>query len=85
MYALCMQEFAVKLERVSAQHPQLLYESKLYKLLQGGTGIPRIKYAFVTILRIKYAFVTILRIKYAYVTIPRIKYAFLTILRIKYA
>ena len=34
------EEVAVKLESVKARHPQLLYESKLYKILQGGIGIP---------------------------------------------
>jgi casein kinase 1 alpha len=38
------EEVAVKLESVKARHPQLLYESKLYKLLQGGVGIPRIRW-----------------------------------------
>ncbi len=38
-----MQEVAVKLEPVKARHPQLLYESKLYKVLQGGLGIPHIR------------------------------------------
>ena len=38
-----MQEVAVKLESHKARHPQLLYESKLYKILQGGVGIPHIK------------------------------------------
>jgi hypothetical protein len=33
----------VKLESQKAQHPQLLYESKLYKILQGGAGIPHIR------------------------------------------
>ncbi len=37
------QEIAVKLESVKARHPQLLYESKLYKILQGGVGIPHIR------------------------------------------
>ena len=37
------QEVAVKLEPVKARHPQLLYESKLYKVLQGGLGIPHIR------------------------------------------
>lgn len=36
------EEVAVKLEALKANHPQLLYESRLYRLLQGGTGIPRI-------------------------------------------
>lgn len=38
------QEVAVKLESQKARHPQLLYESKLYKILQGGVGIPHIRY-----------------------------------------
>jgi len=38
------EEIAVKLEAVKARHPQLLYESKLYKILQGGTGIPHQRY-----------------------------------------
>ena len=29
------EEVAVKLESIKARHPQLLYESKLYKILQG--------------------------------------------------
>ena len=40
------QETAVKLESIKARHPQLLYESKLYKILQGGVGIPHIRYVF---------------------------------------
>ncbi|GKV35738.1 hypothetical protein SLEP1_g43963 [Rubroshorea leprosula] len=35
---------AIKLENVKTKHPQLLYESKLYKMLQGGTGIPNVKW-----------------------------------------
>ena len=38
------EEVAVKLESTKARHPQLLYESKLYKLLQGGVGIPHIRW-----------------------------------------
>ncbi|XP_003742771.1 casein kinase I isoform X2 [Galendromus occidentalis] len=38
------EEVAVKLESIKARHPQLLYESKLYKLLQGGIGIPHIRW-----------------------------------------
>uniref|UniRef100_A0A8C7ZYB8 non-specific serine/threonine protein kinase n=1 Tax=Oryzias sinensis TaxID=183150 RepID=A0A8C7ZYB8_9TELE len=41
---LCSQEVAVKLESQKARHPQLLYESKLYKILQGGVGIPHIRW-----------------------------------------
>lgn len=38
------EEVAIKLESVKSRHPQLHYESKLYMLLQGGTGIPRLKW-----------------------------------------
>lgn len=37
------EEVAIKLESVKTKHPQLQYESKLYMLLQGGTGIPSLK------------------------------------------
>ena len=36
------EEVAVKLESINTRHPQLLYESKLIKLLQGGAGLPNI-------------------------------------------
>ncbi|XP_004510406.1 casein kinase 1-like protein 2 [Cicer arietinum] len=39
------EEVGIKLENVKTKHPQLLYEAKLYKLLQGGTGIPNIKWS----------------------------------------
>ncbi|XP_019444442.1 PREDICTED: casein kinase 1-like protein 6 isoform X3 [Lupinus angustifolius] len=38
------EEVAIKLEPVKTKHPQLHYESKLYTLLQGGTGIPHLKW-----------------------------------------
>ncbi|OAY53169.1 casein kinase 1-like protein 2 [Manihot esculenta] len=38
------EEVAIKLETAKTKHPQLLYESKLYKILQGGTGIPNIRW-----------------------------------------
>ncbi|XP_010532662.1 PREDICTED: casein kinase 1-like protein 10 [Tarenaya hassleriana] len=38
------EEVAVKLESVKTKHPQLHYESKIYMLLQGGTGIPHLKW-----------------------------------------
>ncbi|XP_009597948.1 casein kinase 1-like protein 10 isoform X1 [Nicotiana tabacum] len=38
------EEVAVKLESTKTKHPQLHYESKLYMLLQGGTGIPHLKW-----------------------------------------
>jgi len=37
-------EVAIKLETIRTRHPQLLYESKLYKILQGGVGIPTVKW-----------------------------------------
>ncbi|GLT42144.1 hypothetical protein SLA2020_161630 [Shorea laevis] len=38
------EEAAVKLESLKTKHPQLHYESKLYMLLQGGNGIPHLKW-----------------------------------------
>ncbi|XVF74377.1 hypothetical protein PTKIN_Ptkin13bG0105700 [Pterospermum kingtungense] len=38
------EEVGIKLENVKTKHPQLLYESKLYKILQGGTGIPNVRW-----------------------------------------
>ncbi|GAA0180170.1 non-receptor serine/threonine protein kinase [Lithospermum erythrorhizon] len=38
------EEVAAKLESIKTKHPQLHYESKLYMLLQGGTGIPHLKW-----------------------------------------
>lgn len=35
-------EVAIKLERINSRHPQLIYESKLIKLLQGPVGIPEV-------------------------------------------
>ncbi|MDC1215761.1 protein kinase, partial [bacterium] len=29
---------------MKTKHPQLLYESKLYKILQGGTGVPNVRW-----------------------------------------
>ncbi|CAL1382929.1 unnamed protein product [Linum trigynum] len=37
-------EVGVKLEPVKTRHPQLHYESKIYMILQGGTGIPELKW-----------------------------------------
>eukprot|EP00742_Colponemidia_sp_Colp-10_P000389 GILJ01000426.1.p1 GENE.GILJ01000426.1~~GILJ01000426.1.p1 ORF type:complete len:421 (+),score=64.69 GILJ01000426.1:102-1364(+) len=36
------EEVAIKLESVKTKHPQLLYESKLYKYFQGGVGLPNV-------------------------------------------
>ncbi|RHY30963.1 hypothetical protein DYB32_003878 [Aphanomyces invadans] len=38
------EEVAIKLESVKSKHPQLLYESKIYKILNGGLGIPNIRW-----------------------------------------
>jgi len=38
------EEVAVKLESPKSRHPQLQYESKIYKVLQGGLGIPHIRW-----------------------------------------
>ncbi|VDN97347.1 unnamed protein product [Rodentolepis nana] len=38
------EEVAVKLERVSARHPQLYFESKVYKILADTPGLPHIQY-----------------------------------------
>lgn len=38
------EEVAIKLESVKSKHPQLFYESKLYKVLSGGVGIPYVKW-----------------------------------------
>ncbi|XP_042423178.1 casein kinase 1-like protein 1 [Zingiber officinale] len=38
------EEVAIKLENVKTKHPQLLYESKLYRILQGGTGILNVRW-----------------------------------------
>ncbi|KAL5062741.1 hypothetical protein RYX36_024478, partial [Vicia faba] len=39
------EEVAVKIENAKTKHPHLLHESKLHKLLQGGTGIPNTKWS----------------------------------------
>eukprot|EP01132_Coremiostelium_polycephalum_P000467 gene467-591_t len=38
------EEVAIKLEPAKAVHPQLLFESKLYKIFAGGIGIPSVKW-----------------------------------------
>ena len=38
------EEVAIKLEPLKSKHPQLLYESKIYRVLQGGYGIPGVKW-----------------------------------------
>ncbi|KAI6679518.1 hypothetical protein NL676_033399 [Syzygium grande] len=36
---------AIKIENNRTKHPQLLYEAKLYNILQGGSGLPSIKWS----------------------------------------
>lgn len=38
------EEVAIKLENVRSKHPQLLFESKLYQVLRGGSGIPNVRW-----------------------------------------
>ena len=38
------EDVAIKLERIRTKHPQLCYESKLYRILQGGPGIPYLRW-----------------------------------------
>lgn len=38
------EEVAIKLESVKAKHPQLEYESKVYKTLAGGVGVPVVRW-----------------------------------------
>lgn len=38
------EEVAIKLEHMNAKHPQLHIECKFYKIMQGGVGIPTVKY-----------------------------------------
>lgn len=35
------EEVAIKLEQANTDQPQLIYEYKIYKLLQGGYGFPK--------------------------------------------
>ncbi|CAI5728128.1 unnamed protein product [Hyaloperonospora brassicae] len=38
------EEVGIKLESVKSKHPQLLYESKIYKILNGGLGVPTLRW-----------------------------------------
>ena len=38
------EEVAVKLEPKRSRNPQLLFESKIYRILQGGMGIPHVRW-----------------------------------------
>ena len=35
---------AIKLESIKSKHPQLVYESKIYKHLAGGVGVPSVRW-----------------------------------------
>jgi casein kinase 1/casein kinase I family protein HRR25 len=43
------EEVAIKLESVKTKHPQLLYESKIYRILHGGCKFVVIFYYFIKI------------------------------------
>ena len=36
------EEVAIKLEKINSRHPQLIYESKLIKILYGAPGVPQV-------------------------------------------
>ena len=38
------EEVAIKLENAKSRHPQLQYESRIYAVLSGGTGIPNVRW-----------------------------------------
>lgn len=38
------EEVAIKLEYVRTKHPQLHIESKIYRIMQNGVGIPSVKW-----------------------------------------
>ncbi|KAK2957482.1 putative Casein kinase I [Blattamonas nauphoetae] len=38
------EEIAIKLEKARTRQPQLYYETRLYRMLQGGPGIPSVKW-----------------------------------------
>jgi len=38
------EEVAIKLEPVKTKHPQLRYESKVLQILQGGVGVPNVRW-----------------------------------------
>ena len=39
------EEVAIKLESVKTKHPQLLYESKIYRILHGGRKLIKMDYS----------------------------------------
>ena len=44
LYFLSLLSVAIKLEGIKTKHPQLHIESKFYRIMQGGVGIPAIKW-----------------------------------------
>lgn len=44
------EEVAIKLEPLKSKHPQLLYESKIYRVLQGGCKLSRPQVILILIL-----------------------------------
>ncbi|KAJ5067145.1 casein kinase 1-like protein [Anaeramoeba ignava] len=38
------EQVAIKFENINTKHPQLIYESKIYRILSGGVGIPSVKW-----------------------------------------
>lgn len=36
------EEIAIKMESIKSKHPQLLYESKIYKIFSGAVGVPNV-------------------------------------------
>ena len=44
VHTVAGKEVAIKLESVKAKHPQLEYESKVYKTLAGGVGVPFVRW-----------------------------------------
>ncbi|CAD7930758.1 unnamed protein product [Amoebophrya sp. A25] len=45
VHTLTQEEYAVKIEPSDCKHPQLMYEAKLLKHLQGGPGIAQVIYS----------------------------------------
>ncbi len=43
-FLFCCRLVAIKLECIKTKHPQLHIESKFYRIMQGGVGIPTIKW-----------------------------------------
>lgn len=39
------EEVAIKVESVRARYPQLIYEANVYRILQGGIGVPKIHWS----------------------------------------